>query len=135
MYEAWAHNPQALEKRHKKNYKGVYSSVYPETWEFRNAQEVTDKVSKIHQFIYDYYSSFLELRATDEYIASVGFNSINELPPSFRVLQIIAFGNLHQTENIEVLLSYYKGKNFGTSGSKFAKLVETYGDQLHAHFN
>ena len=134
MYEIWSHHVISLSEHHRSNTKGVFSSAEPGTWEFRNLKEVERKIEKISVFIATYFSVFISSRMNDEFISSIGLRIIDELPPSFRVLQIISFGNLQDLTSIERSISYYKNSNFGKKGSCFKKPVEKYGEELFHFF-
>jgi len=134
MYEIWSHHAISLSEHSRLNTKSLYSSAEPGTWEFRSLKEVEMKIEKITAFIAAYFSTFISSRMNNEFISSVGLNIIDELPPSFRVLQIISFGNLQDLASIEQCISYYKTGNFSKKGSRFKKPIEEFGDELLRFF-
>ena len=134
MYEIWSHHIMPLSEHYRLNTKRLYSSAEPGTWEFRNRKKVDKKIKKIDAFIVKYFPDFISLRMNDEFISNVGLNIVDELPPSFKVLQIISFGNLQDVISIEDCISYYKNRNFGKRESRFKIPIEEYGDELLSYF-
>lgn len=134
MYEIWAHHVIPLSEHYRRNTKGRYSSAEPGTWEFRNLNEVDTKIKKIDAFIFEYFPEFILSRMNDEFITSVGLNVVDELPASFKVMQIISYGNLYDLKSIQRCILYHKNSNFDKKRSGFKRLIEIYGDELFDYF-
>ncbi len=59
---------------------------------------------------------------------------LDELPENFRVLQIVAYGNLGQRSKIEHCISYYSDGIFAKFAACFVEPVKEYGGELLRHF-
>ena len=134
MYETWSHHVLTETEHHRLNTKGLYSAAEPGTWEFRNLTEVHKKSERIFSYISDHFPTFMSHRMSDEFIASIEFTIIDELPPSFRVLQIISFCNLHNLESAEHCIAYFKNGTFDKKRSHTKKMLEIYADELLSYF-
>ena len=134
MYEIWAHHVIPLSEHYRLNTTGHYSSAKPGTWEFRNLYEVDKKIKKIDAFISNYFPEFISYRMNDKFIASVGLKIVDELPPSFKLLQIISCGELGDISAMEDIISYYKNNKFSGKGLRFKKPIVKYGNSLVQHF-
>lgn len=135
MYEIWANRVKTPTEHLQLKNSARYSCARPGTWEFRNINEVQIKLQKMESYISDHFSSFIKTCETDEYLASYPLGTINELPPSFRVLQIVSSGRLGNLSNIKEIITYYNNSIFDKHESRFADPIKEYGNELLNYFS